>query len=116
MLFIVFFSSRRRHTRCALVTGVQTCALPICAGIFMAGRLPPEPPFGKTACRPSPLVDEVRRQSAFGLFERDALAPGVIRDLVAADPADAEVARIGMPEVVARHRGDRKNTRLNSSH
>src|SRR3546814_7675381 len=24
-----FFSSRRRHTRCALVTGVQTCALPI---------------------------------------------------------------------------------------
>src|SRR3546814_1165386 len=28
-LFFVF-SSRRRHTRCALVTGVQTCALPIC--------------------------------------------------------------------------------------
>src|SRR3546814_10278322 len=24
-----FFSSRRRHTMCALVTGVQTCALPI---------------------------------------------------------------------------------------
>src|SRR3546814_1085077 len=31
MLFVLvfFFSSRRRHTRCALVTGVQTCALPI---------------------------------------------------------------------------------------
>src|SRR3546814_17193935 len=28
-LYIFFFSSRRRHTRCALVTGVQTCALPI---------------------------------------------------------------------------------------
>src|SRR3546814_17435071 len=27
----VFLSSRRRHTRCALVTGVQTCALPILA-------------------------------------------------------------------------------------
>src|SRR3546814_7804600 len=26
------FSSRRRHTRCALVTGVQTCALPISFG------------------------------------------------------------------------------------
>src|SRR3546814_10570118 len=26
-----FFSSRRRNTRCALVTGVQTCSLPICA-------------------------------------------------------------------------------------
>src|SRR3546814_7915257 len=29
MLCVFFFSSRRRHTRCALVTGVQTCALPI---------------------------------------------------------------------------------------
>src|SRR3546814_1364846 len=28
-VLIFFFSSRRRHTRCALVTGVQTCALPI---------------------------------------------------------------------------------------
>src|SRR3546814_6830171 len=28
-LVFFFFSSRRRHTRCALVTGVQTCALPI---------------------------------------------------------------------------------------
>src|SRR3546814_1795211 len=28
-LLIFFFSSRGRHTRCALVTGVQTCALPI---------------------------------------------------------------------------------------
>src|SRR3546814_13168340 len=33
MFFIFFFSSRRRHTRCALVTGVQTCALPICSGM-----------------------------------------------------------------------------------
>src|SRR3546814_19066173 len=29
LCFYFFFSSRRRHTRCALVTGVQTCALPI---------------------------------------------------------------------------------------
>src|SRR3546814_9389736 len=29
VLCVFFFSSRRRHTRCALVTGVQTCALPI---------------------------------------------------------------------------------------
>src|SRR3546814_2546244 len=27
--YFFFFSSRRRHTICALVTGVQTCALPI---------------------------------------------------------------------------------------
>src|SRR3546814_5168789 len=29
IIIVFFFSSRRRHTRCALVTGVQTCALPI---------------------------------------------------------------------------------------
>src|SRR3546814_2849477 len=29
VVYIFFLSSRRRHTRCALVTGVQTCALPI---------------------------------------------------------------------------------------
>src|SRR3546814_645773 len=29
VILLFFFSSRRRHTRCALVTGVQTCALPI---------------------------------------------------------------------------------------
>src|SRR3546814_4275120 len=32
-VFFFFFASRRRHTRCALVTGVQTCALPISADI-----------------------------------------------------------------------------------
>src|SRR3546814_9857608 len=39
-----FFSSRRRHTRCALVTGVQTCALPISA--------PPAPPIPARSRRP----------------------------------------------------------------
>src|SRR3546814_8656868 len=40
-----FFSSRRRHTRCALVTGVQTCALPISfenAHALRDGTLKPE--------------------------------------------------------------------------
>src|SRR3546814_12812159 len=37
---VFFFSSRRRHTRCALVTGVQTCALPFwrwAREVFVAG-------------------------------------------------------------------------------
>src|SRR3546814_5425353 len=34
VMTLFFFSSRRRHTRCALVTGVQTCALPICYVYF----------------------------------------------------------------------------------
>src|SRR3546814_8016481 len=36
LIYCVCFSSRRRHTMCALVTGVQTCALPI----FPEGRSP----------------------------------------------------------------------------
>src|SRR3546814_9091182 len=34
-----FFSSRRRHTRCALVTGVQTCALPISRSVLVFQRM-----------------------------------------------------------------------------
>src|SRR3546814_3823328 len=45
-LFIVhfFFSSRRRHTRCALVTGVQTCALPISSPDCPPGNSPRQNP------------------------------------------------------------------------
>src|SRR3546814_10450407 len=41
MWFVFFFSSRRRHTRCALVTGVQTCALPIYASLEDMAKLRP---------------------------------------------------------------------------
>src|SRR3546814_4608338 len=41
-----FFSSRRRHTRCALVTGVQTCALPI--SVFRRNQIAsPGVPFSR---------------------------------------------------------------------
>src|SRR3546814_3832450 len=36
---LFFFASRRRHTRCALVTGVQTCALPIYAAVPILSQL-----------------------------------------------------------------------------
>src|SRR3546814_10850161 len=36
-----FFSSRRRHTSCALVTGVQTCALPISLPVVIANHSAP---------------------------------------------------------------------------
>src|SRR3546814_5601627 len=38
-MILFFFSSRRRHTRCALVTGVQTCALPIYAPAALVARV-----------------------------------------------------------------------------
>src|SRR3546814_6361504 len=48
-----FFSSRRRHTRCALVTGVQTCALPIFTGGLTGGLA------GGAAGTPVTLVSNV---------------------------------------------------------
>src|SRR3546814_1357768 len=39
MCTFFFFSSRRRHTICALVTGVQTCALPILLAVLVAPAL-----------------------------------------------------------------------------
>src|SRR3546814_2134025 len=48
-LYVFFFSSRRRHTRCALVTGVQTCALPICAHAAPATRASRQPGGASTA-------------------------------------------------------------------
>src|SRR3546814_8531682 len=34
-VLLFFLSSRSRHTRCALVTGVQTCALPISEAVLV---------------------------------------------------------------------------------
>src|SRR3546814_15156364 len=55
VLCLFFFSSRRRHTRCALVTGVQTCALPIyCASAMLqptCGAPPSPPAVHNRACR-----------------------------------------------------------------
>src|SRR3546814_8373299 len=51
-LLFVFFSSRRRHTRCALVTGVQTCALPISDAVAAqdrGGEIPDDHPATRVA-------------------------------------------------------------------
>src|SRR3546814_10546371 len=46
-MVVFFFSSRRRHTRCALVTGVQTCALPIYASSAGGHFNPTGSPHGR---------------------------------------------------------------------
>src|SRR3546814_11305545 len=45
-----FFSSRRRHTRCALVTGVQTCALPISTLKVAGSKLNSNAHFSPMVC------------------------------------------------------------------
>src|SRR3546814_3083229 len=47
-MFMLFFSSIRRHTRGALVTGVQTCALPILGGLVQIVALVVALPFRLT--------------------------------------------------------------------
>src|SRR3546814_19646456 len=65
-----FCSSRRRHTSCALVTGVQTCALPICgialtmtAGSAVVSRDSPEA-FGNLHAYKDEIVPWLRELSA----------------------------------------------------
>src|SRR3546814_1980489 len=67
---LFFFSSRRRHTVCALVTGVQTCALPI-SGVGSAGGL-------KLQLRDlnSAEMDRVP-QAAYAIMGQAAQTPGV---------------------------------------
>src|SRR3546814_10091943 len=76
-----FFSSRRRHTRCALVTGVQTCALPIWlvqeAGFSVTiytAKLPPETTSNIAGGQWYPSL----------LYDGDAITPAFEEQLTAA--------------------------------
>src|SRR3546814_1167004 len=60
---VFFFSSRRRHTRCALVTGVQTCALPICV-------------YTTTPKKPNSALRKVARVRLTNGFEVTSYIPG----------------------------------------
>src|SRR3546814_1678805 len=80
-----FFSSRRRHTRCALVTGVQTCALPIWDHV--AAREP-----AQIAALLAGVVDRVLRGELAEiaallqrLYDALRLAPGVGEDVAGTD-------------------------------
>src|SRR3546814_19539467 len=151
-----FFSSRRRHTRCALVTGVQTCALPICLGaINPADALvigpvgapkvieftDPDCPYcqalerfwlakeaeGKPVQRLVSFVGGIHPQAA-AKAEHILCSPdrqATFKSTYAGErPAVLHNCRAGATKV-ARHAetprrmgvsGDRKSTRLNSSH
>src|SRR3546814_11926839 len=82
-MWLFFFSSRRRHTRCALVTGVQTCALPIWKA-DVSDRIA----TGQKLVMPTPPVETVARPARKGRPLTDAdveLATGMVihRDMSA---------------------------------
>src|SRR3546814_130574 len=80
MFFIVFFSSRRRHTRCALVTGVQTCALPICFTVESANELAIALRSGKLPV-PLKVVEEHTVGPDLGA---DSIRAGILASAIAA--------------------------------
>src|SRR3546814_3037554 len=95
-LFVFFFSSRRRHTRCALVTGVQTCALPIsCPGtelVFagaVAGVLAP----GSGRTLPDLAATPLFSFAAIGL--KIAVDTGVVNSFPCATTGRSEERRVG---------------------
>src|SRR3546814_6630889 len=111
-----FFSSRRRHTRCALVTGVQTCALPICQarGAEMPASFWTDPLMyqGGSDSFLDPCGDIIAVSEEHGIdFEAEI---AVITDDVPMNvTADAARKHIRLLMLVNE---DRKSTRLNSSH
>src|SRR3546814_16752849 len=87
------FSSRRRHTRCALVTGVQTCALPISlvhlleVGDQLLLALLGDPGRGE---HPAPVGED---QVDTGLLEGRELAEDLaLEPFLAGDGEDLEIA------------------------
>src|SRR3546814_4636712 len=98
---VCYVSSRRRHTRCALVTGVQTCALPIFLeddrSIFEA------------------ITDIVQHDFVL-VRARDKTISGIV---TAAD-LSLQFRTLTEPFLllseIETHVRDRKSTRLNSSH
>src|SRR3546814_10709517 len=106
---IFFFSSRRRHTRCALVTGAQTCALPIYLEIAedVGDRIDARRAVGElnvgedeagivAACR--------RHGGTAGIGDGGDLVAETLHDAFQIHGDDRLVLE------------DRKSTRLNSSH
>src|SRR3546814_10810365 len=105
VLSVLFFSSRRRHTSCALVTGVQTCALPISIPCVIA------------------MLHDIRDNPGHAVG--DSSFPIILgcHHLVTDCKVSALPACVDYPSGFVRiqdHRQltiqDRKSTRLNSSH
>src|SRR3546814_4473074 len=111
----LFFSSRRRHTRCALVTGVHTCALPICPRL--KGLPFDQFTFGET------VFHEVQCNWKFGIEAHSEGYHVPVRHIASFGKGMARGENPYMHylswEPAGPHRiasVNRKSTRLNSSH
>src|SRR3546814_1262229 len=117
-----FFSSRRRHTRCALVTGVQTCALPIypwIAALFALAAW-----VGITGALHLDGLSDLADARGAAHGDRDKLltvladphvgsfgVTVIVLQLLAKAVLLHATVQVSLPALI-----DRKSTRLNSSH
>src|SRR3546814_9159057 len=113
--FVFFVSSRRRHTRCALVTGVQTCALPICLAhrglsVIAIGLIVAISLFPATRTKVDMFPQQEGRE--FNLFYK-------WKGAYPLEQMSSEVRKVESYLEANRAKfqiKDRKSTRLNSSH
>src|SRR3546814_8477197 len=130
-MMVYFVSSKRRHTRCALVTGVQTCTLPICYDLndatpnaVLERNLEGWLTGGDTRwAPPDRSAIEALTPAAFKAFWAPRLASGPIEveifgDLSTVDSRTILTNTFGAlaPRKPISPPEDRKSTRLNSSH
>src|SRR3546814_10375242 len=134
-VLIFFFSSRRRHTRCALVTGVQTCALPIssaratcpissslAAEGMVAGSLSAERALAICSSGRTTVLDMMRRpHKALNTAATESASDRKSNPRMRSDDSDLAsrapqllIALVGDRD--EERVEDRKSTRLNSSH
>src|SRR3546814_1008152 len=111
--FTFFFSSRRRHTRCALVTGVQTCALPIAGALDRPNSLV-QMASGSDALLHIAGVVNVPTRADFEAGNAAATAHVVDAARAAGVTRFVHVSSLAAREPDLSQ--DRKSTRLNSSH
>src|SRR3546814_9396456 len=130
MASCVLFASRRRHTRCALVTGVQTCALPIAGWKFNdlirvpSAACPSQRAVVRVWRKPVVVGEERDGQGQARIYLVEALNPAAAGKLpaipmyAAAMSVEGEACNCG-PTVhgnsTGRGRRDRKSTSLNYS-
>src|SRR3546814_9818006 len=107
---LFFFSSRRRHTRCALVTGVHTCALPISLGDLVDDGYDPALVYSITGSDDDLAMDAEKLQR-----EEDTTS-GFLSDEDNIDEAGRMVTVYESYIRIDAEGTDRKSTRLNSSH
>src|SRR3546814_5487797 len=100
-LVYVFFSSRRRHTRCALVTGVQTCALPI-----YRGPMTPTALADDQRVQPPHITRVINVLVTAGLVRRDEHPTDgrqVIVSITEAGQAEVQIGRASRRERVCQY-------------